>query len=156
QRAVADVDRSSARQQSVGVAEAGGQLEVVTRGAHRGGHGDVVQADLERFLDHDAVGGSARQRRSVEPLDHQSLDPLARHGAHQRQRVARWENSSSRSMMPNARSGTTSTIRWLRTNASISACTAGSSQYFARYAATAVSMSSASATGSTARPLPST
>lgn len=61
-------------------------------------------------------------------------------GRGQLQRVARRANSSSRSMIPNARSGTNSTIAWLRTNAVISACTAGSSQYFATYAATAESM----------------
>jgi len=44
----------------------------------------------------------------------------AQGSVHQRQRVARGANSSSRSMIPNASSGVTSTIAWRRTNASIS------------------------------------
>ncbi len=45
------------------------------------------------------------------------------------QRVALWANSSSRSMIPKARSGTSSTIRLRRMNASLASWSAGSGQY---------------------------
>ena len=45
-----------ARQQALGVAEPDGQLEVVARRAHRGGHQVAVEADLERLLDDELVG----------------------------------------------------------------------------------------------------
>jgi hypothetical protein len=42
------------------VTEADGQLEVVARGAHRGGDHDVVEADLEWLLDDELVGTARR------------------------------------------------------------------------------------------------
>lgn len=73
------------------------------------------------------------------PVTEWVVDPREHHGhmgtpggapVHHLQRVARRVNSSSRSMIPNARSGVTSMIAWLRTKASIWGCTVGSSQYF--------------------------
>ena len=50
-------------EQPVAVAEPDGQLEVVARGAHGGGHEVVVEADLERLLDDELVGPSLAATR---------------------------------------------------------------------------------------------
>ena len=58
--AVAALAHGRAGEQAVGEAEPDGQLEVVARRAHGGGHQRAVEVDLERLLDDQLVGLARR------------------------------------------------------------------------------------------------
>ena len=59
-----------ARQQALGEAEPGGQLEVVARRAHGGGDQHAVEVDLQRLLDDELVGAAAEAVAVVAVREH--------------------------------------------------------------------------------------
>ena len=69
--------------------EACGQLEVVTRRPHRGGHGGAVEADLHGFLD-DEVVGPAHLPRTVEVDGEDLLGAAPSHHSTRSSRAVRW------------------------------------------------------------------
>ena len=79
-RAVADAGDRRAAQEALGVAEAGGQLEVVARRAHGGRHQRAVEADLHRLLD-DHLVGLATRRQAVPLADEHPLGAPPGHRA---------------------------------------------------------------------------
>ena len=62
--AVAALARRRAGEQTLGEAEAGGELEVVAGRSHRGRHQRAIELDLQRLLD-DQLVGLARHRAGV-------------------------------------------------------------------------------------------
>ena len=70
-----------AGEQSVGEAEADGELEVVPGRAHRRGDEVAVEADLERLLDDQLVGLAARRPRLRDALHEHALGAATSHRA---------------------------------------------------------------------------
>ena len=77
--AVAAAHDRRAGEQAVAVDEADGQLEVVARRAHRGGHEVAVEVDLERLLDDQAVR-AAPEGATVPVLGEHRRRAAAGHG----------------------------------------------------------------------------
>ena len=92
--------------------------------------GDRAPEDAEADHPHDRCLHGGHSVTSIGPADRPTAGAArSRSGQSKTQRVARVEKSGTRSTMPKARSGVTSTIRWSRTKSAFNSGSTG--PYFA-------------------------